>query len=106
MLPIVDKPLIQYAVDEALFGSGPRLTIRNGLLHRDREGDSIDDRAEFGDEAVAQLEMGKQHLDFFAPATGLHVFWRCGVRTGYVAGVSMQIPRGSYRQERSGGTGL
>ena len=37
--------------------------------------------------------MGKQHLDFFAPATGLHVFWRCGVRTGHVASIFVQIPR-------------
>ena len=38
------------------------------------------------------LEMGEQHLDFLPPATGLHIFRSCGVRTGHVAGVCMQIP--------------
>ena len=33
------------------------------------------------------LEMGEQHLDFLPPATDLHVFRRCGVRTSHVAGV-------------------
>ena len=37
--------------------------------------------------------MREQHLDFLSTATGLHVFRRCGARTGYVAGVFMQIPR-------------
>jgi hypothetical protein len=37
--------------------------------------------------------MGEQHLDFLPTATGLHVFWSRGVRTGHVAGVFMQIPR-------------
>jgi hypothetical protein len=37
--------------------------------------------------------MGEQHLDFLPTATGLHVFWSCGVRTSHVAGVFMQIPR-------------
>jgi hypothetical protein len=36
--------------------------------------------------------MGEQHLDFLPPATGLHIFRSCGVRTGHVAGVFMQIP--------------
>jgi hypothetical protein len=39
------------------------------------------------------LEMCEQHLDFLPPATGLRVFRSCGVRTGHVAGVFMQIPR-------------
>jgi hypothetical protein len=37
--------------------------------------------------------MGKQHLDFLPPATGLHVFWSGGMRTGHVAGAFVQIPR-------------
>ena len=37
--------------------------------------------------------MGEQHLDFLPPATSLHIFRRCGVRTSRVAGVFMQIPR-------------
>jgi hypothetical protein len=37
--------------------------------------------------------MCEQHLDFLPPATGLHVLRSCGVRTGHVAGVFVQIPR-------------
>src|SRR5579872_3198482 len=37
--------------------------------------------------------MGEQHLDFLPTATGLHVFGSGSVRTSYVAGVFMQIPR-------------
>ena len=37
--------------------------------------------------------MGEQHLDFLSPPTGLHVLRSCGVRTGHVAGVFVQIPR-------------
>ena len=37
--------------------------------------------------------MCEQHLDFLSPATGLHVLRSCGVRTGHVAGVFVQIPR-------------
>ena len=44
-------------------------------------------------EAKNTLEMGEQHLDFFPPTTGLHVLRSCGVRTGHVAGVFVQIPR-------------
>jgi hypothetical protein len=44
-------------------------------------------------EAQDPLEVGEQHLDFLPPTTGLHVFWRCGVRTGHVASIFMQIPR-------------
>ena len=44
-------------------------------------------------EAKDSLEMGQQHLDFLPPATGLHVLRSCGVRTGHVAGVFVQIPR-------------
>jgi hypothetical protein len=44
-------------------------------------------------EAQNPLEMCEQHLDFLPTATGLHVFWSRGVRTGHVAGVFMQIPR-------------
>ena len=39
------------------------------------------------------LEMCEQHLDFLSPATGLHVLRSCGVRTGHVAGLFVQIPR-------------
>ena len=44
-------------------------------------------------EAEYPLEVREQHLDFLPPATGLHVFWSCGVRTGHVASIFMQIPR-------------
>ena len=37
--------------------------------------------------------MCEQHLDFLSPATGLHVLRSCGVRTGHVGGVFVQIPR-------------
>ena len=37
--------------------------------------------------------MGEQHLDFLPPATGLCVFRSCGVRTGHVASIFIQIPR-------------
>ncbi len=57
------------AEDEALFRRGSLLAFRHALLHRDREGDRIDDRAEFGDEAVAhRLDdppaiLGKKRID-------------------------------------------
>ena len=44
-------------------------------------------------EAQNPLEMREQHLDFLPPATGLDVFRSCGVGTGHVAGVFIQIPR-------------
>ena len=37
--------------------------------------------------------MCEQHLDFLSPATGLQVLRSCGVRTGHVAGVFVQIRR-------------
>ena len=37
--------------------------------------------------------MCEQHLDFLSPSTGLHVLRSCGVRTGHVASVFVQIPR-------------
>jgi hypothetical protein len=37
--------------------------------------------------------MGKQHLDFLPPATGLRVLRSCGVRAGHVASIFVQIPR-------------
>ena len=39
------------------------------------------------------LEMGEQHLDLLATTAGLHILRSCGVRTGHVAGVLVQIPR-------------
>jgi hypothetical protein len=39
------------------------------------------------------LEVGEQHLDFFPPTAGLHVFRSCGVRTGHVAGVFIKVSR-------------
>jgi hypothetical protein len=57
------------AVDEALFRRGSLLAFRHALLHRDRERDSVDDRAELGDEAVAhRLDnppaiLGKKRID-------------------------------------------
>jgi len=44
-------------------------------------------------EAQDPLETGEQYLDFLPTATGLHVFWSCGVPTGHVASIFMQIPR-------------
>jgi hypothetical protein len=38
------------------------------------------------------LEMGEQHLDLLPTTAGLLVLWRCGKRTGHVAGVFVQIP--------------
>jgi hypothetical protein len=37
--------------------------------------------------------MGEQHLDFLPAATGFHVLRSCGVRTGHVASIFVQIPR-------------
>jgi hypothetical protein len=36
-------------------------------------------------------------ISSFLPATGLDVFWRCGMRTGHVASIFVQIPRDSVR---------
>ena len=44
-------------------------------------------------EAQDPLETGEQYLDFLPPATGLHVLRSCGVRTGHVASIFVQIPR-------------
>ena len=37
--------------------------------------------------------MGEQHLDLLPTATGLHVLRSCGVRTGHVASIFVQVPR-------------
>ena len=44
-------------------------------------------------EAQYALEMGEKHLDFLPAATGFRVLRSCGVRTGYVASIFVQIPR-------------
>jgi len=41
------------------------------------------------------LQMSKEHLGFFATATGLRVFWSCSDRTGHITDVSEQILDGS-----------
>ena len=49
------------------------LAFRHALLHRDRERDSVDDRAELGDEAVAHrfddppAILGKKRIDGRGP---------------------------------------
>ena len=52
-------------------------------------------------EAQDPLEVREQHLDFLSPATGLHIFRSCGVRTSHVAGVFVRS-RGILRARAFG----